>query len=288
MNSACPCCEGREWNTRWPGFVICRSCGLMTVAQDFDLATLKSYYGADYFLGAEYADYLGDRAVHEKTLAGHLRRLRRYVATGGRVLEIGCAHGFFLEMIQPIYPGSMGIDISEAAVAHARLRGMDVRAGDLLETEFNTSFDAVCLWDTIEHLSRPYEVMRRAATLLKPGGFLFLTTGDFGAWLPRWQGLKWRQIHPPTHLFYFTRPSLRKLCNRAGLEPVRFDTVTVHRRLRSALQALERLQGGSPSGRLARVGLGLLPAAVLGWGIPLNLLDTLCLVARKPTREKTD
>ncbi len=260
----------------------------MTVAQDFDLATLKSYYGADYFLGAEYADYLGDRAVHEKTLAGHLRRLRRYVATGGRVLEIGCAHGFFLEMIQPIYPGSMGIDISEAAVAHARLRGMDVRAGDLLETEFNTSFDAVCLWDTIEHLSRPYEVMRRAATLLKPGGFLFLTTGDFGAWLPRWQGLKWRQIHPPTHLFYFTRPSLRKLCNRAGLEPVRFDTVTVHRRLRSALQALERLQGGSPSGRLARVGLGLLPAAVLGWGIPLNLLDTLCLVARKPTREKTD
>ena len=289
MNSACPCCEGREWNTGWPGFVICRSCGLMTVTQDFDLATLKPHYGADYFLGAEYADYLGDRAVHEKTLAGHLRRLRCHVAPGGRVLEIGCAHGFFLEMIQPIYPGSMGIDISEAAVAHARLRGMDVRAGDLLETEVNTSFDAVCLWDTIEHLSRPYEVMRRAAALLKPGGFLFLTTGDWGAWLPRLQGLKWRQIHPPTHLFYFTRQSLRQLCGRAGLEPVRFGTVTVHRRLRSALQALERLHSGSLSGRLARMGLRLLPATVLAWGIPLNLLDTLCLVARKPAkREKAD
>ena len=282
MNFACPCCEGREWNPRWPGFVICRSCGMMTVTQDFDPATLRSYYGADYFLGAEYADYLGDRAVHEKTLAGHLRRLRRYVATGGRVLEIGCAHGFFLEMIQPIYPESMGLDISEAAVAHARSRGMDVRAGDLLETEFNTSFDAVCLWDTIEHLSRPYAVVRRAADLLKPGGFLFLTTGDFGAWLPRLRGLKWRQIHPPTHLFYFTRPSLRQLCNRAGLEIVHFDTVTIYRRLRSALQTLERFHSSSAGGRLARMGLRLLPAGVLNWGIPLNLLDTLCLVARKP------
>jgi len=261
----------------------------MTVASDFDPATLKLHYAADYFLGAEYADYLGDRAVHEKTLAGHLRRLRRYVVPGGRVLEIGCAHGFFLEMIQPIYPGSMGIDISEAATAYARSRGLDVRAGDLLETGFNASFDAVCLWDTLEHLSRPYEVMRRAVALLKPDGFLFLTTGDFGAWLPRWQGLKWRQIHPPTHLFYFTRPSLRQLCRRVGVEPVRFDTVTVYRRLRSALQTLERLRGHSPGGRLARMGLRLLPAAVLDLGIPLNLFDTLCLVARKPAmREKTD
>jgi len=262
---------------------------MMTVARDFDLVTLKPHYSADYFQGAEYADYLGDRAVHEKTLAGHLRRLRRYVAPGGRVLEIGCAHGFFLEMIQPVYPGSMGVDISEIAVAYARSRGMDVRAGDLLETEFNTSFDAVCLWDTIEHLSRPYEVMHRAAALLKPGGFLFLTTGDFGAWLPRWRGLRWRQIHPPTHLFYFTRPALQQLCNRAGLEPVRFATVTVYRRLRSALQALERLHGRSPSGRLARMGLRLLPAAVLDLGIPLNLFDTLRLVARKPAlHKKTD
>jgi hypothetical protein len=95
------------------------------------------------------------------------------------------------------------------------------------------------------------------------------------------QGLKWRQIHPPTHLFYFTRPSLRQLCGRVGLETVRFDSVTVHRRLRSAFRALQRLHGDSVSGRVARLGLRLLPATVLDWGIPLNLLDTLCLVARR-------
>jgi SAM-dependent methyltransferase len=253
----------------------------MTVTQDFDLAVLKRHYGADYFQGAEYVDYPGDRDVHLKTLSSHLRLVRRHVPPGGRVLEIGCAHGFFLELIRDLYPNSVGMDLSDAAVAEARKRNLNARAGDLLEAQFDYQFDAVCMWDTIEHLPRPYEVVRRASQLLKPGGFLFLTTGDFGAWLPRWQGLKWRQIHPPTHLFYFTRPSLRKLCVRADLEVVRFGTVKVYRRLGSALRSLERFRGDSLGGRLAKAGLRAVPKSVLNWGVPLNLGDTLYLVAQK-------
>lgn len=256
----------------------------MTVEQTFDLAALKRHYGADYFQGGEYVDYVGDRRVHEKTLRGHLRLVRRYVPAGSRILEIGCAHGFFLELIREVYPDSVGVDVSAAAVADAASRGCDVRAGDLMETQFDERFDAVCLWDTIEHLSRPHEVLRRAVELLGPGGHLFLTTGDFGAWLPAWQGLKWRQIHPPTHLFYFTRPSLRSLCHRLGLDVVRFGTVTVYRRLGSALMALERFRGGSAGGRLAAMTRRMIPSGILDLGIPLNLGDTLWLVARKPAR----
>lgn len=255
---------------------------MMTVARDFDPETLKRQYGPDYFQGAEYVDYAGDRDVHLKMLSGHLRLVQRHVPHGGRVLELGCAHGFFLELIGDAYPKSVGMDLSDAAVAEARKRNLDARTGDFLQAEFDQQFDAVCMWDTIEHLPRPYEVIRRASQLLKAGGFLFLTTGDFGAWLPRWQGLKWRQIHPPTHLFYFTRVSLQKLCVRAGLEVVRFGTVTVYRRLGSAFQALERFRGDSFGGRLASAGLRAVPKAVLNWGLPLNLGDTLYLVARKP------
>src|SRR5262249_30063275 len=120
---------------------------------------------------------------------------------------------------------------------------------------------------------------------LKGGGHLFLSTGDFGAWLPRWQGLKWRQIHPPTHLFYFTRPSLRALCGRVGVQVERFGTVRGYRRLGSALQALERCHGGAVTGRLAKVMLRALPRALVDWDVPLNLGDTLWLAARKPVAE---
>jgi len=277
----CPCCDHSEWLPRWKGFVVCRRCGLMTVNQGVPAEELKKYYQEDYFKGREYVDYVADKPAQQRTLRNHLRVVRRHARPGGRLLEIGCAYGFFLELIQEDYPGSVGVDVSSAGVAHARAQGLQAQEGDLLGVRFDKLFDGVCLWDTIEHLPNPREVIQRSAELLKPGGHLFLTTGDFGAVLPRLQGLKWRQIHPPTHLFYFTRQSFRELCRRAGLEVVRFSTVTVHRRLGSVFQSLENLYGQSLTGRVASLALRVTPRGILNWNLPLNLGDTLCLVARK-------
>lgn len=278
--TGCPCCEATEWNPRWPGFVICRRCGLMTVSEPFPSADLQALYKEDYFKGREYVDYIADKTAHQKTLARHLRRVRRYVPGGGRLLELGCAYGFFLELAQPYYPGSVGVDISPSAVAGARAKGLDAREGDIASQDLRELFDGVCLWDTIEHLSRPDETLRQACDRLKPGGHLFLSTGDFGALLPRLQGRRWRQIHPPTHLFYFTRTSLGALCRRVGLEIVRFRTVRVYRRLASALSALAHGNAGF-TGRLADRARRVTPTWLLRLDIPLNLGDTLCLVAQK-------
>ena len=277
----CPCCDRSEWFPRWKGFVVCRHCGLMTVNQRFPTEELIRFYQEDYFKGREYVDYVADKPAQLKTLRNHLRVVRRHVPPGGRLLEIGCAYGFFLELIQEEYRGSVGVDVFSAGVAHARAQGLQAREGDLLRLRFDELFDGVCLWDTIEHLSNPREVIQRCAELLKPGGHLFLTTGDFGAVLPRLQGLRWRQIHPPTHLFYFTRESLRELSRRAGLEAVRFSTVSVHRRLGSVFQSLENFYGKSLTGRVASLALRVTPRGLLNWNFPLNLGDTLRLVARK-------
>ena len=278
---ACPCCEGATWESRWPGFVICRSCGMMTVETRFRAEEIDSLYGEDYFRGREYVDYFADKPAQQKTLARHLAIVRRHVPPGGRLLEIGCAYGYFLELIAQDYPHSVGLDVSEAAVAHARSQGLDARRGDLLETALPGLFDAVCLWDTLEHLLRPAETIRRAASLLRPGGYLFLSTGDFGSLLARVQGLRWRQIHPPTHLFYFTRPALRALVRRLGMGTVRFRTVRVYRRLGSALRSLERFHADSLSGRCAKGLLSLLPQGVLLHDVPLNLGDTLFMMSTK-------
>ena len=277
----CPCCDRSDWFPRWKGFVICRHCGLMTVNQRFPAEELIQFYQEDYFKGREYVDYVADKPAQQKTLRNHLRVVRGHVRPGGRLLEIGCAYGFFLELVQEEYRGSIGVDVSSAGVAHARAQGLQAQEGDLLGLRFAQLFDGVCLWDTIEHLPNPSEVIQRSAELLQPGGHLFLTTGDFGAVLPRLRGVKWRQIHPPTHLFYFTRQSFRELCLRVGLEVVRFSTVTVHRRLGSVFQSLENMRGQSLTGRVASLALRVAPRGILDWNFPLNLGDTLCLVARK-------
>ena len=278
--SPCPCCDSRTWTHRWDEFVLCRTCGLLAANRRYGLDQMRRLYGSAYFRGDEYADYLADKPIHRKTLQHHLRRVRRYVPSGGRILEIGCAHGLFLDLIRGTYPGSVGVDISAEAVAHARRGGLQAIAGDLMEIEVPGEFDAVCLWDTIEHLSRPAEVLAKARGHLHPGGLLFLTTGDFGAALARIRGRHWRQIHPPTHMFCFTRRSLLALCGKLHLTPVGFSTEPVYRRLRSSLMTLRRLGGPSPAGRLAELACRLVPDRALDCGFPLDLGDTVCMVAR--------
>ena len=233
----------------------------MAAEGEFSLDDLKKEYGADYFHGREYVDYVADAPVQRKLLTSHLRRMTRYVRPGARVLEIGCAYGYFLELLQPQYPHAVGVYVSADAVAAARNRGLDARQGDLSETEVQGPFDAICLWDTIEHLAAPDAVLCRAVDLLAPGGHIFLTTGDFGSVLARVQGLGWRQIHPPTHLFYFTRTALTRLCERLGLRVLALETVTVHRRLSSSLRGWEQRYRGSRSARAATWLRHALPSA---------------------------
>lgn len=256
----------------------------MTVDQEFSPDALRVLYQKDYFSGREYIDYLADKPAQQKTLRGHLNLVQRYLARGARVLEIGCAYGFFLELIREEYPRSVGVDICSDGIARAHAQGLDAREGDLLQMQFEEPFDGVCLWDTIEHLPNPFPVVRRAAGVVKPGGYLFLSTGDFGAWLPRLQGLKWRQIHPPTHLFYFTRDSLKALAKRAGLEPMGFGTVKVYRRCGSALEALARFRPDTLAGPFAKLLLRCLPRKILDGTFALDLGDTLYFVARRPEK----
>jgi hypothetical protein len=87
------------------------------------------------------------------------------------------------------------------------------------------------MWDVIEHLSDPGTFLAKAYKECKPGAMVYLTTGDFGALLPRLQGKKWRMIHPPTHLHYFTKKSMTALLEKHGFEPVFFKYPPIYRSL---------------------------------------------------------
>ncbi len=76
------------------------------------------------------------------------------------------------------------------------------------------------MWDTIEHLEKPEVYVEKACGLLNTGGYICITTGDAGSLNARMRGRKWRQIHPPTHLHYFSRKTLSLLLQKKGFEVV--------------------------------------------------------------------
>jgi SAM-dependent methyltransferase len=180
----------------------------------------ESYYEAEAS-GADtgrrgYPSYRNARTSMEASFVDKLDVVRRHVSSG-RLLDAGAAYGLFLLTAAPHFE-CMGIDVSEYAASVARSEfGMNVRAGDIEHTEFpDNHFDAVVLWDIIEHLIHPVEALTEVHRVLKPGGWAFISTDDAANWLPRMLGSRWWALGAPMHLCHVSKQGISIACKRAG------------------------------------------------------------------------
>ena len=261
--------------------VRCLECGFVYYPTDKEI-DFRAMYGPEYFAGFEYVDYLGQEGALRRSMRRHLRQMARYRPLGGAMLEVGCAYGFFLDEARRVFDKVAGIDVAEAPVEYARdTLCLDARTGDFPSMSLDAgSFDVICFWDTIEHVARPDRFVAKAYDVLRDAGHLFLTTGDIGSRVARWQGKSWRQIHPPTHLSYFSRRTISMLLARSGYEVVGIETAPYFHTLFNVL-ATVRLRGGTP-GQIAERLLHVLPTPVVqrlgGW---VDLRDIMFVAARK-------
>jgi SAM-dependent methyltransferase len=275
----CELCGGAGPAEAWcaeKGVVECRACGLVY----YDPAAKPqppAAYDAGYFLGGEYLDYGRDKAVLQRNFDDRIAYLRT-LAPGGRLLEIGSAYGFFLERAKAFW-SVRGLYISEDAARHGReTLGLDVAHGEFLNLpDEPAAYDLICLWDTIEHLEHPVRTIKKAAKWLKPGGHLVLTTGDVDSWVARIRKGAWRQVHPPTHLYYFSPATLRRAFEDAGLEMTASSHIGHRRDLISMVHGL-CLRGGPWAKKLA----DKLPFRGSSVSVNLNLFDITMATARKP------
>jgi SAM-dependent methyltransferase len=279
MKRDCLVCGGNYRPSRILGLLRCEECTFTTADLKLSEAQLRQLYTAGYFTGNEYRDYVADRPVIEKQFRLRLRRLLRFVpdALDKNLFEIGCAHGFFLEVASNAFRSVEGIDISEEAVAYAREQlGVKARSSEFLTCQFAVPPDLICLWDTIEHVARPDLYLQRIADSLPRKGVLALTTGDIGSWLARSRGGKWRQIHPPTHLHYFSRKTLDHLLRRYGFVTKFIGSEGMYRSVDSMAYIVLCLKHKLPG-----LYLWLRKTQFLGWDLYLNLGDILFVVAEK-------
>lgn len=250
----------------------CAACGLgRAEAASFDPG---QYYTGDYFSGRRpdgYADYLDTEPVLRREFAHTVRFIRKY-RPAGRLLEIGCAYGFFLQEAAPFYD-IQGLEISDDAAAFARQRGLPVLTGVADEAAFAKlgHFDVIVLLDVIEHLVDPARTLALCHRHLEDGGVIVITTGDFASLYARLSGRNWRLMTPPQHLWYFTPTSVARLSASVGLSAEVCDHPW-------KLVPLSLI-----TFQLARM-VGIKAAAPAGsrLGIPVNLFDAMRCLLRKP------
>jgi 2-polyprenyl-3-methyl-5-hydroxy-6-metoxy-1,4-benzoquinol methylase len=190
-----------------------------------------------------------------------------------RLLEVGCAWGYLLDLAQSHFEVE-GLELCPEAVAACVARGLDVRREPLGPAALagRAPYDAVVMLDVIEHLLDSGHGLTVIHDALVPGGHVLVTTGDFGSAPSRLMGRHWRLLTPPQHLYFFTRQSIRWLFARTGFTVVSLTSPWKLVPLGLALYQLARRLGrGAPAGW---EWLDSIP-------LPLNLFDAMQVVARR-------
>jgi 2-polyprenyl-3-methyl-5-hydroxy-6-metoxy-1,4-benzoquinol methylase len=227
-------------------FNVCRVCGTLVSRAVLAPGALEvkadegELYSKDYWLKRQGDKYglptIVDRARLDlpERCVQWLKTLlaRKPPGPGVRTLELGCAHGGFVALMQAAGYQASGLEMSPWVVNFARETfGIDVCAGPLeRQTGWAPgSFDAIILNDVIEHLPDPLGTLACAVRLLKPDGLFLIQTPEYKEHL-RYADLvalgenHTRPMHGKNeeHLFLYSHRSTQMLWARLGLPHVAF------------------------------------------------------------------
>lgn len=220
---ACNLCGARDETVCFEkdGFRIvrCERCGLIYTNPRPEPEALWRTYGQGY------SCYSRDPEQGVHGFRRRLRWIRRFVKSGN-LLDVGCGTGEFLAAAQQDGWRCTGLDVSEYAVSAAKERfGVQASAGCVHDLDLSPeSLDVITMWATVEHLHDPLGDLRILTRFLRPGGLLVIETGNIDSLQARQDGISWKLLSPPKHLYYFSKATLRRLLEEAGLRVARLET----------------------------------------------------------------
>lgn len=191
--------------------VKCKKCGLIyTNPRDDDKEIITTYQEL------KNPFYLHSRESRIAIFQRYLKIVETYVSHG-RILDVGCATGLFLEIAKKSGWEVYGIEPSKWAVSYAQ-DTLNIRLGILEEVEFPREyFDVITLWDVLEHFLDPLFALCKLRQLLRKGGYIFLSMPAIDSIYARIFKRYWRSLLRE-HLYYFSSDTIKKILSKSGFE----------------------------------------------------------------------
>ena len=237
---------------------------------------LDTYGRAQRPLDEDLRRYLERKLQHNSARFEHQVALVREFAgplPGLRVLDIGCGGGLFLSKLREAGADVVGIEVALSRAAYCREKGLaietDPAESPSIQVRYRDAFDAVTLWDVIEHVNFPQDTIAKAANLLKPAGLLLVDTPCRDAFYHRCGEITYRLTGgrfagflnvmysdaPFGHKQILATHEMREILTDAGLMVLRLDKI--HELASPREHYLRRLLR---SDRIARIGAPLVNA----------------------------
>ena len=220
----CPNCNGDSpraiFDKTGKTFFRCTECSLVFVHAIYpefvtDIDHLSSTY--------EFEEVVKPKAGLRKKMDAWLKHMEPHRKTG-KLLEIGCGQGIFLQYAKDAGWDVTGVDVLEPVVEVARgKRGLNVHLGELVQANLDSdTYDACFMSEVIEHIIDPVPLMTEIRRVLRPGGVAVFSTGNACSWTALFRGANWEyyRFAGHMHIRFHSPESARALSRVAGYESV--------------------------------------------------------------------
>ncbi len=145
----------------------------------------------------------------------------------GRLLDVGCGSGHFLKVAHDAGFEVHGVELNPEMVGFAaRELGLpNIRCGTLEEAGYPGShFDAVTLWDVLEHAEQPGRLLKEVLRVVRPAGWVFAYTENFDSFNLFVTGRRSEIVAPDVHIRHYSPPTFRREFEQAGFRVERVYT----------------------------------------------------------------
>lgn len=232
LERSCPVCESMFYEQEFVkdgfNFVTCKDCGLLYVNPSLKDDALKQYYedskAIDFF--QQYILMPTRQVRNQNIFKPRVEFIEKY-CLGGRLLDVGCAVGNFLECLKD-RPGweISGVEPNRGAADFVEKElGISVANCLLEETDFpKEHFDVITFWETVEHIQDPIGLLRYCYKLLKKEGVFFVSTPNIAGFEFQVAGKDHFNIGAPNHLNYFSPDTMHRLLEKAGFTHIEITT----------------------------------------------------------------
>lgn len=219
--------------------VKCQDCGVVYTNPRFTEGQLEKVYNGPRPIGGNWQNfpYLFQTSKQDDLQQGQSASLKlnkddrrklevisSYLKgkTGARLLDIGCGIGSFVYQARQQGMEAFGIDLSKERVEYGKQTfgfGDDVlKAGQLKDHQFDHKFDVITMFDLIEHIPSPKDLLKELHALCHPDTYIVMLTMSRDSLTYKIFGKWWNYNNPTQHLVYFDNASMKRCLKETGFE----------------------------------------------------------------------
>lgn len=284
---SCPICKSKNIKIKYPlissvndpdvkfDMFYCNTCKLHFIGQKVTNEYLSNFYNCN----------INDNSVYSednlKQLNFYYLKLKKYIEKfidKGKILDIGCSGGYFLDIMNGWERYGCEICENDAIIAKEKY-GNNIFIGSF--DDYNNKdilFDVITLQDCLDHTINPYDVIAKCYNLLKQDGLLVIKVHNIDCLFAKCYGKNFYAIIPPAHLFYFNKKSMNNLLKMKGFKILGYKYIPHILKISTVFL---RFAKGNKNSIFYKLYLALQDSFIGNIGIFKNLHDIFTVFAKK-------